>query len=326
MPEPRLSVIIATYNRASLLPGCIGSLRAAGVPDLRIIVVDDGSQDDTGEVVRSLGDDIEYIRQANGGDCAARNTGIQAATTPYVAYLDSDDFWLPGVATTLLDMLDRHPRIGAIFTDAQVGNPAEGYHSWKASAGTDAFDRIPYEEVEPRLRLLDSDALFRLMIRRNAVFTGAIVQRRQLLLDAGLFDGTLRGTGDWELWLRLIPLMPFAWWPDPLAIYTRHDDNLTNNQDRMQLAFCQALIHYRAKNGDWYRRYRAEVDEALRNHLFFYGWSAYERREYDVARDRFKEGLRHMPDDRRLRRYWTATSLPAPVLNAARRVKGLLAS
>src|SRR5579871_6581649 len=114
----RLSVVVASYDRGYLLKDCIGSLRAAGVPDLHIIVVDDGSRDDTRDVVHTLGRDIEYIYQENQGLSAARNAGIRAARTRYIAYLDSDDYWLPGVGSKLLDMLDRHPEIGAIFTDA----------------------------------------------------------------------------------------------------------------------------------------------------------------------------------------------------------------
>src|SRR5581483_7530398 len=141
-----------------------------------------------------LGADIEYIYQENQGLSAARNTGIRAATTPYIAYLDSDDFWLPGVGAGLVEMLDRHPEIGAIFTEARVGNPKDGYHSWKASAGTWQFDDLPSREPEPQLRLLDPIPFYRLMIRRNAVFTGAIVQRRELVLRAGLFDIDLKAT------------------------------------------------------------------------------------------------------------------------------------
>src|SRR5437764_433544 len=93
----RLSVIVASYNRASFLPGCVASLRAAGVPDLEIVIVDDGSRDDTRAVVESLGPGIRYIYQENRGLSEARNTGIRAARGRYLAYLDSDDFWLPGV-------------------------------------------------------------------------------------------------------------------------------------------------------------------------------------------------------------------------------------
>src|SRR5262245_52133033 len=90
----RLSVIVPAYNRATFLPGCVASIRAAGVSDMEIIVVDDGSRDNTAEVVASLGSDIRYVYQENQGLPAARNTGIRHSRGRYLAYLDSDDFWL----------------------------------------------------------------------------------------------------------------------------------------------------------------------------------------------------------------------------------------
>ena len=319
----RLSVVIAAYNAAHFLPGCVGSLRQAGVPDLHIIIVDDGSSDNTRDVVAALGPGIEYIHQVNKGLSAARNTGIRAATTPFIAYLDSDDYWLPGVAPRVLDMLDRHPEVGAIFTEARVGNPKDGYHSWKESAGTFRFDELPYRELEPGLRLFEGDSLYKLMVFRNAVFTGAIIQRRELILRAGLFDPELKATGDYELWMRALPLAPFAHWPEPLAIYTRHENNMTNDQDLMQQAFCDTLIKHAAKSTDWYRSHKALFDRALREHLFYFGYSAYQRENYEVARRRFRDGLRLARFDARLAAYWAATCLPRPVLTAARSLRRL---
>jgi glycosyltransferase involved in cell wall biosynthesis len=317
----RLSVVVAAYNAAHLLPGCVASLRQAGVPDLHIIIVDDGSTDNTRDVVAALGSDIECIHQVNKGLSAARNTGIRAARTPYIAYLDSDDYWLPGVAPRILDMLERHPEIGAIFTEANVGNPTDGYHSWKEAAGTHLFDQLPFREVEPGLRLLESDALYQLMIVRNAVFTGAIIQRRELIVKAGLFDPELKATGDWELWLRTIPLTSFAFVPEPLAIYTRHAANMTNDLDLMQQGFCDTMIRHAAKNGEWYQRHRRLFDKALRDHLFNLGYLAYQRKDYALARRRFRDGLRRVPFDPRLSAYWAATCLPAGALGAIRRMR-----
>jgi glycosyltransferase involved in cell wall biosynthesis len=318
----RLSVIIASYNRADLLPDCIASLRNGGVPDLRIIVVDDGSRDNTREVVASLGgSDIDYIYQENKGLSGARNTGIRAATTPYICYLDSDDYWLPGVAAPILDMLDRHPEVGAIFTEARVGNPKDGYYSWKESAGTFRFDELPFRELEPGLRLFEGDSLYKLMVFRNAVFTGAIIQRRELILRAGLFDPELKATGDYELWMRALPLAPFAHWPEPLAIYTRHETNMTNDQDLMQHAFCDTLIKHAAKNTNWYHSHKALFDQALREHLFYFGYLAYQRGDYALARRRFRDGLRQAGFDARLAAYWAATCLPRPALAALRRLR-----
>ena len=141
------------------------------------------------------------------------------------------------------------------------------------------------------------------------------------MLRAGLFDIDLKATGDWELWLRMLPLAPFAYWPVPLAIYTRHDDNMTNNVDLMQQAFCDTLARHAAKNGQWYRRDRALFDAALRDHMFYFGYSAYERGDYGTAKRRFANGLKRFPLSPRLMAYWAATCLPHRAVDTVRAVR-----
>ncbi len=92
----KLSVIIPTYNRADLIRSTIDSIVNCGEEELEIVVVDDGSTDQTPDVVRPLGSPVRYLRQDNQGLAAARNNGFQASCGKYVAFLDSDDLWLPG--------------------------------------------------------------------------------------------------------------------------------------------------------------------------------------------------------------------------------------
>ena len=126
-PNPiRLSVIIPTYNRSSFLPGCIQSLRESGVEGLEIVVVDDGSTDNTRAVIERLQPGLTYVYQENKMLGAARNTGIRTARGQYLAYLDSDDYWLPDVPNRILNLMDRHPDVGAVFADALMGNAEDG--------------------------------------------------------------------------------------------------------------------------------------------------------------------------------------------------------
>lgn len=98
-PEPTVSIIVPTYNRAKYLPESLESIRAQTWTDWELIVVDDGSQDDTAAVIERLtpamGRPVRFVRRENGGPAAARNTGLDLATGKYVAFLDSDDCWLP---------------------------------------------------------------------------------------------------------------------------------------------------------------------------------------------------------------------------------------
>src|SRR5262249_57233370 len=113
--------IVPTYNRSAFVRACVGSLRACGVPDLEIIVVDDGSTDDTASVVGEM-EGVVYLSQKNAGPAAARNLGFGHSRGRYVAFLDCDDLWLPGVAGQVVGLLDRHSEVDLIFSDAKVGN------------------------------------------------------------------------------------------------------------------------------------------------------------------------------------------------------------
>src|SRR5438105_77041 len=98
-PRPAVSIILPTYNRAKFLPGALASIRAQQFTDWELIVVDDGSSDDTAAVIQELGSGIaqpvRYHRQENQGPYAARNTGLDHAAGEFVAFYDSDDLWLP---------------------------------------------------------------------------------------------------------------------------------------------------------------------------------------------------------------------------------------
>jgi glycosyltransferase involved in cell wall biosynthesis len=318
----RLSVVVASYNRASFLPGCVASLRAAGVPDLEIIIVDDGSKDDTRAVVESLGPGIRYIYHENRGLSAARNTGILAATGRYIAYLDSDDFWLPGVAQSLLEFLDRHPDIGAVFTDADMGNPQEGYTSWAHTGGKSAFLDFPFlTEVEPGFNVLESIPFWRFLLHYNIIFTGAIVQRRELVIASGMFDPCLKSTGDWEMWMRMVHLAKFAFCPQKLAVYIRHADNMTNDADRMHKAYCDSLSVHAGRGLRLGKPERELLRRALQAQWFDYGYKAYDRHDYTVARRRFAEALKDHGWAWRTFLFWMICALPRPLPRLLRRAK-----
>jgi glycosyltransferase involved in cell wall biosynthesis len=324
MSEPstcRLSVVVASYNRASFLPGCVESLRQAGVPDMEIVIVDDGSRDNTREMVRGLGPSITYIYQENRGLSAARNTGILAARGRYLAYLDSDDYWLPGVAPQLLEFLDRHPDVGAVFTDAKVGNPRDGYTSWIQDGGKQVFLDLPASQVETGFRVLETLPFYRGLLHWNFIFTGAIIQRRELVIEAGLFEPELKATGDWELWMRMIHRTRFAYCPETLAIYTRHDDNMTNDQDRMRQAFCDTLRVHAGRGLPLANAERNLLRKTRKDQAFDYGYKAYDRGDYAMASRRFGSALSEHGFETRTAVYWALTALPGPLPRWIRALK-----
>lgn len=324
--RPHLSVIVCTYNRASYLPACLGSLRAAGVDNLEIVVVDDGSTDDTKAVIETLnGPDIRYVHQENKGLSTARNTGIAAATGRIIAYLDSDDLWLPGVAPKLLAFLDAHPEAGVAFAEAKVGNDAEGFIPWTEWAGRDEFQQLPHAAVDG-FRVFERAAFHRQLIRRNIVFTGAVFQRREVLNEAGPFSAKLNAAGDWELYLRMAARRVFAFCPESLAIYTQHASQMTTGWDKMALEFCDVRRAHLASGLSLGPEDVGLLKQKLKDELFYYAYLAYDRKDYREANRRFAQLMRESGTDRKTLMYWGLTCLPRQVTQGIRSLRGLFAA
>jgi glycosyltransferase involved in cell wall biosynthesis len=115
--QHRISVIIPTYNHAQHLGEAIESVLSQDYPDMEVIVVDDGSSDNTREVTTNYGGKIICVEQPNGGCALARNAGLNIATGEYIAFLDSDDSLLPGSLLIRAEYLDNHPQVGMVCGD-----------------------------------------------------------------------------------------------------------------------------------------------------------------------------------------------------------------
>jgi glycosyltransferase involved in cell wall biosynthesis len=121
MPTPRVSVIIPTYDRATCVSRAIDSVLSQTYRDFEIIVVDDGSSDNTQEVVTAYGAPVRYVFQQNQGPGAARNQGIRVAAGAYLAFLDSDDVWMPAFLEKTVSALEGHPEAGVVTTGIYLG-------------------------------------------------------------------------------------------------------------------------------------------------------------------------------------------------------------
>lgn len=318
---PSLSVIVPTYNRSGYVRECLTALRESGVPDLEVIVADDGSNDDTKDVVAATDPHAKYLWQPNTGTpTVPRNTAFAASTGRYVGFLDCDDRWLPGIPAKAVALLDRHPEVDVLFADATMGNPEHGFRSWIEVAGQDAFFRLPHREVELGFRILERSPFFHRMAERNAVFIGACVMRREAFEQSGLFDPKLCGAADWELWTRMSTRFTFGFLNEPLAVYTRHTDNMSDNHDRMVGEFCQALRNVLVKC-DLTAADRTHVRERLRHMLFHYGYLAYDSGRYADARVRFWHAIRAGKADLLTLAYWSVCTMPRGLVRAARRLK-----
>lgn len=320
MPPP-LTCVIPTFNRSGYVRDCLTALQRSGVADLEAIVSDDGSTDDTKEVAAATDPRAKYLWQPNSGTpSTARNAAFAVSTGRYVGFLDCDDSWLPDAPARAVQLLDRHPEVDVLFADARMGNPEQGFVSWIESAGEAAFFELPHREVEPGFRVLERTPFFRRMIVRNPVFIGACIMRREAFAAAGGFDPKLRGAADWELWMRMASRFTFGFMAEPLAVYTRHLDNMSSDFDGMGREFCLALDGVLRK-AELSPADRAAVRAGLRYNRYNFAYVAYDQGRLAEARRRFGDAIRGGDLRPRTLALAAACCLPAGVVARLRRLK-----
>jgi glycosyltransferase involved in cell wall biosynthesis len=180
--QHRISVIIPTYNHAQYLGEAIESVLSQDYPDMEVIVVDDGSSDNTREVTANYVGKIICVEQPNGGCALARNTRLNIATGEYIAFLDSDDSLLSGALLVRAEYLDNHPRVGLV-----CGDVIETYNK--------RDQRLKSLRISPPKKLDN----FRWETVEYCATSSSVMVRRTCFLTAGNFEATLRQGQDWHM-------------------------------------------------------------------------------------------------------------------------------
>lgn len=316
----KLSVIIPAYNREQTIRCTIDSVLSTGLDSLEIVVVDDGSTDRTADVIREFGSRVRYLFQTNSGPAIARNTGFAASRGRYVAFLDSDDHWFPEAVRTLIKHLDYHQEIPFIFGDALMGSTSAGFVSFIETFGGNSFRQLPSREIEHGIRQFQRGPFFRQLLRKNVVFLGSLVMRREIVDQVGPFDKFLFGSEDWNFFLRLALRFAFTYCDGiSVSAYCMHTTNLTKDQDLMNLAFYRAverLLEDSELTGDD----RDYTIKNLRRAKLCYAYPAYDRGDYYTAKERFLDCLRAGFAWKPFF-YWVACQFPPPIVTRARRLK-----
>lgn len=225
--------MMPAYNAEKFVGQAIESLRAQTRADWELLVVDDGSTDATGDVARSLGDSrVRVIRQANGGEAAARNTALAHASGTFLAFLDADDLYLPDHLEATVGHLEAHPQLGGVFTDGYyVDDGLRRLVPLSARRRPPRTGRV-LEEV-----VLGSDYFgppLCVVVRLDAV------RRDRLAFDEALLIGT-----DWDFFRQCAERADFGYVDRVTCLYRLHGANMTTQygSDRRRLGFARCRMN-----------------------------------------------------------------------------------
>ncbi|MEK7290503.1 MAG: glycosyltransferase, partial [Planctomycetota bacterium] len=184
---PVVSVILPTYNCANFLPHSIQSILSQTYDSYEIIVVDDGSTDNTKEVLNPFMQRISYIKlEQNKGLPAARNIGIKSALGKYIAFIDADDIWLPEKLQTDIKYFETYSEISMVYSK-HINIDING----------------SVLDGDTKKRLPSGNIFIQLFSEQNFIITSSVVVKKDVFETTGLFDEQLFNCQDWDMWLRI---------------------------------------------------------------------------------------------------------------------------
>jgi glycosyltransferase involved in cell wall biosynthesis len=216
---PTVSVVIATYNHGRYLGGALDSVLSGAFSDIEVIVVDDGSNDETAEVILPYLADrrVRYYRTGHQGLSAARNLGIRFAHGPFIAFLDADDLWLPEKLRRQIALFRRDPGLGVVYARRLVIDAAGG----------------PVDYQEPPLH---RGNILKEIFRRNFICFSSAVIRAAVFRRVGPFDEQLPLAMDYDFWLRTARSYRFDYVDEPMVKYrTGHASQSQRIEERLVL-------------------------------------------------------------------------------------------
>ena len=256
---PKVDIIIPAYNAARYLPIAIDSVMAQTFEDWRIILVDDGSTDDTADVVAPyvdrLGQKLKYIKQVNRGLPAARNVAMANSSAEFLALLDADDVWLPCRLSESLKCFEGRPQVGIAY----------GFNARVDVEGRviDTFNRRQ-KHGEGRIAPY-------IYMRKVYLNCPTVTFRRKCVDEVGPFDENLRATEDRDLWFRIALRYEVAFVPKVIAHYRVSPNSMSTDSGRMLEAQLQFIEKHYGSPGCGMRARRVALSHIYRQRAEAFG-------------------------------------------------------
>lgn len=238
-----ISVIVPTFNRARYLPETLDAVLAQSRAPQEVIVVDDGSTDETSSILAAYGPHIRTIRIGNSGDLVARNIGLHAATGEFVAFCDSDDLWRPNFLAEMSALWAVEPQVKAAFSSFVLIRQVH-WESASKFLGASAGFWEGLRRVGDGLAVFDRPIVERLLLFQP-FFPSCLMARRDFFLDVGGWDDSVGRVvgGDFATALRLAEHAPFGIVERALVGIRKHDSNFSGDVQAMDLGDAKVLEH-----------------------------------------------------------------------------------
>jgi glycosyltransferase involved in cell wall biosynthesis len=282
--NPLISIIIPAYNRGYILPRAINSVVRQTYVNWELIIVDDGSTDDTKTIVEQYSDPrIKYFFQENAGQSAARNTGMRNATGEWLAYLDSDDELLPLYMETMLRWIDNNPN--TLYLLSKYSRQIEIYK-----------DSEIFESYEDSVNVADTLTVRDIFLRKYYLSSVGFMHHRTIVSEGIQWDEALPRMPDWDFFMTIAERFPeqFLYVQEELAVYHRRmgTDGLSSNTSYKMMADAFEYIYQKHKNNKlligqtWYpervekyiRLFKESPDGTLENRHWKDGVVQYKKR------------------------------------------------
>lgn len=234
MNYPLVSVIIPCYNHGRYLKDAFESVWTQSYPNIEIIVVDDGSTDNTREVTESS-NNVKYIYQSNQGLSAARNTGIKNSSGKFLVFLDADDWLLPGAVQT---------NVQFIMQDDSLAFVSGAHQKIFVETG----------KIVDEIEEINSNHYWHLL-QGNYIGMHATVMYRRSVFDEFLYDTTLKACEDYDLYLNITRKYPVLHHTKKIAGYRLHNSNMSGDRVLMLETVLKVLVRQKKKlNNNWEKK------------------------------------------------------------------------
>jgi glycosyltransferase involved in cell wall biosynthesis len=310
MHRAKVSVIIPAYNSELYIADALRSILAQTYLPQEIIVVDDGSCDGTARALDPFLPAIRYIYQNNGGEPAARNTGMREAKGDYIAFLDADDLWVPEKLDLQMAYLAAHPEYAFVYSDMST------------------FDEngIVDRSVKARFNItFPTGNIFRALFHETLFGSGTVLFHRECLEKAGYFDEELLVGSDYEMWLRMAQHVEMGVVDKPLLLYRQHSTMSTRSLGRAMrggvpwevLALNKVLCSYPEASQ---QLGRSVVKRRLAKPYADLAHTWLQQRNHKNARKLFGRAIAYSPAEWQYSLFYLATFLPPARMEGLRRL------